>query len=193
MNRINQLFNSNKKDILSIYFCAGDPALDGTVNVIRTLEKHGVSMIEIGIPFSDPMADGIVINKADGDNLERAKLAATQFRNALHLFPAPESGWIPKVLTYSGFYNIGVKEIWDMVYEYIDFVKKNGYFDYRRNEQSKYWMYETINEQLRDSFYHNPRIEAMLQEKEQQVLQGNLTSFIAAKSLLDTYFDELKR
>lgn len=49
------------------------------------------------------MADGIVINKADGDNLERAKLAATQFRNALHLFPAPESGWIPKVLTYSGF------------------------------------------------------------------------------------------
>ncbi len=193
MNRINQLFNSNKKDILSIYFCAGDPALDGTVNVIRTLEKHGVSMIEIGIPFSDPMADGIVINKADGDNLEPAKLAASQFRNALHLFPAPESGWIPKVLTYSGFYNIGVKEIWDMVYEYIDFVKKNGYFDYRRNEQSKYWMYETINEQLRDSFYHNPRIEAMLQEKEQQVLQGNLTSFIAAKSLLDTYFDELKR
>lgn len=139
------------------------------------------------------MADGIVINKADGDNLEPAKLAASQFRNALHLFPAPESGWIPKVLTYSGFYNIGVKEIWDMVYEYIDFVKKNGYFDYRRNEQSKYWMYETINEQLRDSFYHNPRIEAMLQEKEQQVLQGNLTSFIAAKSLLDTYFDELKR
>ena len=64
MNRINQLFNSNKKDILSIYFCAGDPALDGTVNVIRTLEKHGVSMIEIGIPFSDPMADGIVIQNA---------------------------------------------------------------------------------------------------------------------------------
>ena len=80
-----------------------------------------------------------------------------------------------------------------MVYEYNDFVKKNVYFDYRRNEQSKYWMYETINEQLRDSFYHNLRIEAMLQEKEQQVLQGNLTSFIAAKSLLDTYFDELKR
>ena len=64
MNRINQLFNSNKKDILSIYFCAGTPTLDGTANVIRTLEKHGVSMIEIGIPFSDPMADGIVIQNA---------------------------------------------------------------------------------------------------------------------------------
>ena len=138
------------------------------------------------------MADGIVINKADGDNLERAKLAATQFRNALHLFPAPESRWTPKVLTYSGFYNIGVKEVWDMVYEYIGFVKENGYFEYRRNEQSKYWMYESINEQLRDSFYHNPKIEAMLQKKEQQVLSGNLTSFIAAKSLLDTYFEDLK-
>ncbi|AVM58347.1 methylmalonyl Co-A mutase-associated GTPase MeaB [Bacteroides heparinolyticus] len=138
------------------------------------------------------MADGIVINKADGDNLERAKLAATQFRNALHLFPAPESGWKPQVLTYSGFYNLGIKEVWDMVYKYIDFVKENGYFEYRRNEQSKYWMYETINEQLRDSFYHNPQIQKMLEEKEGQVLQGNLTSFVAAKNLLDTYFDGLK-
>lgn len=138
------------------------------------------------------MADGIIINKADGDNLERAKLAAMQFRNALHLFPAQESGWTPQVLTYSGFYNLGVKEVWDMVYKYIDFVKDNGYFEYRRNEQSKYWMYETINEQLRDSFYHNPQIQAMLTEKEGQVLQGNLTSFVAAKKLLDTYFSGLK-
>ena len=139
------------------------------------------------------MADGIVINKADGDNLERAKLAATQFRNALHLFPAPESGWTPQVMTYSGFYNIGVKEIWDMVYQYMDFVKDNGYFAYRRNEQSKYWMYETINEHLRDSFYQNARIEYMLAEQENQVLQGNLTSFAAAQKLLDTYFESLKR
>ena len=64
MNRINQLFSSDKKDLLSIYFCAGTPTLEGTANVIRTLEKHGVSMIEIGIPFSDPMADGIVIQNA---------------------------------------------------------------------------------------------------------------------------------
>ena len=138
------------------------------------------------------MADGIVINKADGDNLERAKLAATQFRNALHLFPALESGWTPQVLTYSGFFNLGVKEVWDMVYQYIDFVKGNGYFEHRRNEQSKYWMYETINEQLRDSFYHNRKIETMLSDKEKQVLQGNLTSFVAAKNLLDTYFEELR-
>lgn len=64
MNRINQLFTSEKKDLLSIYFCAGAPTLNGTAEVIRTLEKHGVNMIEIGIPFSDPMADGIVIQNA---------------------------------------------------------------------------------------------------------------------------------
>ena len=61
MNRINQLFDSNPRDLLSIYFCAGYPTLEGTTEVIRTLEKHGVNMIEIGIPFSDPMADGMVI------------------------------------------------------------------------------------------------------------------------------------
>lgn len=139
------------------------------------------------------MADGIVINKADGDNLDRAKLAASQFRNALHLFPAPESGWTPQVLTYSGFYNLGVKEVWDMVYKYIDFVKDNGYFDYRRNEQSKYWMYESINEWLRDSFYQNPQITSLMVDKEKQVLQGKLTSFAAAKDLLDVYFESLKK
>jgi LAO/AO transport system kinase len=51
-------------------------------------------------------------------------------------------------------------------------------------------MYETINEQLRDSFYNNPEIAAMLESREQQVLQGNLTSFVAAKQLLDTYFSQ---
>lgn len=138
------------------------------------------------------MADGIVINKADGNNIEKAKLAASHFRNALHLFPTPDSGWTPKVLTYSGFYGLGIKEIWDMIDEYFVFVKGNGYFDYRRNEQAKYWMYETINEQLRDSFYNHPTIEMMLQAKEREVLDGQQTSFVAAKHLLDTYYRLLK-
>ncbi|MBO4906168.1 MAG: methylmalonyl Co-A mutase-associated GTPase MeaB [Bacteroidaceae bacterium] len=134
------------------------------------------------------MADGIAINKCDGDNVERCQLAATQFRNALHLFPMPESGWMPKVLCYSGFYGLGIKELWDMVYEYFDFVKANGYFEYRRAEQAKYWMYESINEQLRNGFYNNPTISALLPRAEQEVLQGQKTSFIAAKQLLDAYF-----
>ena len=131
------------------------------------------------------MADGIIINKADGDNIQRAELAARHFRNALHLFPATESGWEPRVLTYSGFYGLGIKEIWDMVYEYIDFVRRNGYFQYRRNEQAKYWMYETINNTLRDRFYHDPAIARAIADMEQQVLRGELTSFAAAARLLD--------
>lgn len=69
MNRITELFNSDKSDILSIYFCAGTPTLDGTADVIRALQQGGVSMVEIGIPFSDPMADGIVIQDAATDAL----------------------------------------------------------------------------------------------------------------------------
>ena len=138
------------------------------------------------------MADGIIINKADGSNVEKAKLAATHFRNALRLFPPAESGWTPEVLTYSGFYGLGIQEIWDMVYRYFDFVRANGYFQYRRNEQAKYWMYETINEHLRDSFYQNPTIAAELPLREQEVLGGLATSFTAAKKLLDAYFNELK-
>lgn len=64
MNRINQLFSKNPHNLLSIYFCAGSPTLEGTAEVIRTLEQKGVQMIEIGIPFSDPMADGPVIQQA---------------------------------------------------------------------------------------------------------------------------------
>lgn len=134
------------------------------------------------------MADGIVINKCDGDNVERCQLAATQFRNALHLFPMPESGWTPQVLTYSGFYAYGIKEVWDMIYQYIDFVKANGYFDHRRAEQAKYWMYETINEHLYNSFYQNKTIADMIPGVEANVLNGQCTSFVAAKQLVDAYF-----
>lgn len=135
------------------------------------------------------IADGIVINKCDGENVDKCHIAATNFRNALHFFPAPDSGWLPKVLCYSGFYGIGIKEIWDMVYEYVAFVKANGYFDYRRNEQSKYWMYESINERLRSSFYNNDIIQQRLKAAENAVLAGEKTSFAAAKELLDIYFN----
>ena len=64
MNRINQLFENKKKGILSLYFCAGHPTLEGTVEVIKTLASNGIDMIEVGIPFSDPMADGPVIQDA---------------------------------------------------------------------------------------------------------------------------------
>ncbi|MCK8622163.1 methylmalonyl Co-A mutase-associated GTPase MeaB [Prevotella sp. E13-27] len=139
------------------------------------------------------ISDGIVINKCDGDNVDRCHMAATNFRNALHFFPKPDSGWLPQVLCYSGFYGTGIKEIWDMIYSYIDFVKDNGYFDYRRNEQAKYWMYESINEHLRMNFYNNPLIQQQLEQAEKVVLAGQKTSFVAAQQLLDDYYQHLKK
>lgn len=139
------------------------------------------------------IADGIVINKADGSNIDKAQLAATHFRNALHLFPKPNSGVLPKVLCYSGFYEIGIDEVLKMIFDYIDEVKKNGYFQYRRNEQSKYWMYESINEHLRNDFYYNPTVKNMLGSLSEQVLDGHVTSFVAAKRLLDAYYEQIRR
>lgn len=134
------------------------------------------------------IADGIVVNKCDGDNVDRCHMAATNFRNALHFFPMSESGWMPKVLCYSGFYGYGVKEVWDMIFEYMDFVKQNGYFDHRRHQQNKYWMYETIDEHLRSHFYNNPDIAKRLEEAERMVQGGEKTSFMAAHALLSDYF-----
>lgn len=134
------------------------------------------------------MADGIVINKADGDNIEKAKLAQSHFKNALHLFPLPDSGWSPKVLTYSGYYEIGIKEVWEMIDEYISFVKENGYFDFKRNSQSKYWLYESINEQIKNHFYNSDSVKGHLKELENEVLESKKTSFAAAKEILDIYF-----
>lgn len=134
------------------------------------------------------MADGIVINKADGDNIPRAELAQAQFRNALHLFPLPPSGWTPEVLTYSGYYGLGIDKVWDMIDRYFDFVKANGYFGERRARQARYWMYETIDEQLRNHFYANEEIASLLKEKEQRVLENRQSSFTAARDVLDLYF-----
>ena len=139
------------------------------------------------------MADGIVINKCDGDNVERCKTTAVSLRNALHFFPQAESGWQPKVLCYSGFYGNGVKEVWDMIYEYFDFVKENGYMNYRRAQQAKYWMYETIDEHLRRSFYQNKLIKLLKANAETAVLNNQKTSFMAAHELLATYFEEMKK
>ena len=138
------------------------------------------------------IADGIVINKADGNNVDKAELAASHFRNALHLFPVPDSGIVPEVMCYSGFYELHIDEVLEMIFRYINQVKESGYFQYRRNEQSKYWMYESINEHLRNSFYYNPAIKNMIDGMEKEVLGGQITSFVAAKKLLDTYYETLK-
>jgi len=133
------------------------------------------------------MADGIVINKADGDNLEKAGIAATHFRNAIHLFHAPASGWTPQTLTCSGYYATGIHEVWDMINGYIDFTKRNGYFDRKRIEQAKYRMAESMNNLLHDAFYQHPEIAAQLPVLEQKVLNNEISAFVAAKKMVDVF------
>jgi len=139
------------------------------------------------------MADGIAINKCDGTNTDKAKVARTQYQNALHLFPPPESGWTPVAITCSSIELNGIPEVWNMVERYIEFVKGNAYFDFKRTAQSKYWMYETINEQLKSHFYQNSEIQNLLKESEEKVLLNEMSSFIAAKNLLDKYFGGMKK
>lgn len=138
------------------------------------------------------MADGIVINKCDGDNIDRARLAQAQFRSALRLFPPTASGFQPEVLTYSGYYEIGIAEVWEMIDRYFAFVKENGYFEKKRHEQARYWMYETIDTRLRNNFYNNPDVADMLGDLEKQVLGNRLSSFIAAGKVLDFYYNKSK-
>lgn len=133
------------------------------------------------------MADGIVINKADGDNVHRAQLAQAQFRSALHLFPPTESGWTPEVLTYSGYYGLGIDEVWDMIDRYFEFVRNNGYLMAKRLRQARYWMYETINDSLRSDFYDNSSIQEMLRKCEEGVTLNEMTSFEAARRALELY------
>lgn len=136
------------------------------------------------------MADMMVITKADGENVTRAKLARVQFQNALQLFPTPESDWRAKVYTCSSTDGTGLEEIWKGVEDYLEHIERNGYFESNRNRQNKYWMYESINEALKSSFYLNPEIEKRIGEVEQRVLDAKLSSFIAAKELLDIYFEQ---
>ncbi len=137
------------------------------------------------------MADGIVINKADGSNIKKSEMAAAEFRNAIHLFPLPASGLVPKVLTCSSLYKTGVNKVWELILDYCSFTNNNNYFELRRRDQTRYWMYETINNRLHDSFYNNSKIEKLLKKLESDVLNDKLSSFVAAKKLLDNYFKQL--
>lgn len=134
------------------------------------------------------MADLIVINKADGDNITKAKLAKTEFNRALHLFPNKNSGWIPLVTTCSAIEQKGIDGVWEHIQKYLTLVKENHYFNYKRANQNQYWLLETINDQLKNRFYHNPAIESLLEESKKAVQNNEISPFAAAQNLLKNYF-----
>jgi len=134
------------------------------------------------------MADVVAINKADGSNMEKANLAKIQYKNALHLFPARESGFDPRVMTCSALEKSGIRELWETIMSHHLFIQSNGWFVQNRNRQASYWMYETINEQLRQGFYNNPVLKHKTEEMERKVLDAEISSFEAARQLMEIYY-----
>jgi len=136
------------------------------------------------------MADLIVINKADGDNVKKANLAKVEFNRALHLFPPKASGWQPKVTTCSSITHDGIAETWRTITKYFELTKGNGYFTDRRKEQNQHWLLETIHEQLKANFYAREDIAAMLEENKKAVQNNELSPFAAAGKLLSKYYEK---
>lgn len=134
------------------------------------------------------MADAIVINKADGDNINKAKLAKAEFNRALHLFPAKKSGWIPTASTCSSITNDGIVAVWQSIAEYKTLVQGNHYFEQKRQDQNQFWMMETINNQLQYNFYNHPKIIELLEENKKAVQNDAISPFTAAMNLLKEYF-----
>ncbi len=130
------------------------------------------------------MADTIVINKADGENLKAAKLAKTEFNRALHLYPAKESDWSPKTLLCSAQKNEGIEEVWQVLSEYFETVKANGYFQHKRKEQNKFWLMQTIESRLKSDFYAKATIKKELEKQLKALDENRTTPFEAAEKLL---------
>jgi len=134
------------------------------------------------------MADLDAITKADGNNKLVADSARVLYQNALHLFPAKQSGWKPQVLTCSARQNTGVKDLWDLINEYECFTKASGYFEEIRKQQAVIRMHTTISEFLVNSFYNEDEVKTLRPEIEKQLNEGTITSYKAALKLLDKYY-----
>lgn len=98
MNRINSLFASKPEKLLSLYFCAGAPSLEGTADVLRAMQRKGIAMVEVGIPFSDPMADGPVIQEASTKALRNGMTLRKLFDQLKDIRKGPDAVTIPLVL-----------------------------------------------------------------------------------------------
>lgn len=125
----------------------------------------------------------IAINKSDLDPT-RAELAATQFRNALHLFPMPDSQWPVSVELCSGATRQGVPELWNKVMDYVAYTKANGYFYGKRQQQNLRILTETIENGLRTRFYSTPGIEERIAQISQDILDSKISAYTAAEQLL---------
>ena len=130
------------------------------------------------------MVDGMVINKADGDNKVKADRARVQYASALHMFPMSHDGWVPRVLTCSALNNVGITEIWQMILEHEQQLTAAGHIAERRTYQALQWMEELVSLGLEESFSAEPAVAQRLPELRHAVRQGRVTPFAASRELL---------
>jgi LAO/AO transport system kinase len=136
------------------------------------------------------MADGIVVNKADGDNVARAERAAAEIRNAVHLFPPSESGQPVNVTTCSAMTHYNVNEVWNMVTTHVENIRKSGYLDEKRARQDVQMMLDTIEGTLKSNFYENELIKDMILLTENDVENKRISAYEGARRLLELYHRE---
>ena len=125
------------------------------------------------------MADSIIINKSDGDNISAANQAQSEFSLALSLYPVKLSKWKPKVTTCSSINNNGIEEIWKDICDYFKLTKKNGYFLKNRNNQKRNWLMQTINNRIQDDFYNDSKTVIEI-DNQIELLKKNKTTVLAA-------------
>ncbi len=133
------------------------------------------------------MADLIVINKAEKDNISTAQIAQKAFQSALHFYPPKESGWKSRVLLASALYNKGIDNTAKEIDKYMQWVSENGFLDKQRKEQEKYWLEESIKNQLLEKFYTQKGLQETLNNMKQKIAANELTAFEAADILLKQF------
>lgn len=133
------------------------------------------------------MADAIVINKADGDTIKKAKIAEVEFTRALQLYPPKENGWLPKVLSCSALENRGLDDVWAIIFDYVTKNNKSNFFQLKRQQQNKNWLLQTLDDQLKVRFYQDANIKAELESMIQEVVNNKISPFRAAKKLLSLH------
>lgn len=130
------------------------------------------------------LADAIAITKADGDNRAAAERARVEYQNALHLFPPPPTGWVPRVLTCSALAPHGIADIWQLIVEHQEKMTKDGHRNRLRQEQNLDWMRSLLRQQLEERFYSQPGMRDRLVEAETAVWEGRLLPVQAVADLL---------
>ncbi len=133
------------------------------------------------------LADLVAVNKADGDNVTRARTAAADYRQAMRLMTPAGAAWVPPVLTCSAVENVGLDEIWSEVQRFWDVGRVDGSFERRRQDQQLRWMWSMVSDRLLDDLREHPAVRSVLADVEDDVLAGRLPATVAAERLLAAY------